>query len=149
MKLFVISALLALSSAAFAGTTQTTSAPQAQSSSPNLLPGANSPAESEALAYMKTVMRSEFLYNKKHQKYARTLMDLVGSGSFTRRMARSNRGDYTVHYSSNTEKYELTLVPTNFDDQHRSFFVDQDEKIRVEEQHPATAESPRLDTKKK
>jgi hypothetical protein len=149
MKFFVISALLALSWAASPATAQTTASPQAQISSQNLLPGANSPAESEALAYMKTVTRSEFLYKKKHQKYARTLMDLVGSGSFTRRMARPNRGDYTVQYSSNGEKYELTLVPTNFDDQHRSFFVDQDEKIRVEEQHPANAQSPRLNTKKK
>jgi opacity protein-like surface antigen len=155
MKFFVISASLALALTAAAAAAQTASPAQntapaeAQSTSQNLLPGANSPSESAALAYMKTAMRSEFLYNKKHQKYARTLMDLVGSGSFTRRMARPNRGDYTVHYSSNGEKYELTMVPMNFDDQHRSFFVDQDEKIRVDAQQPANAQSPRLDTKKK
>jgi len=148
MKIFVISASLMLALVPLAKT-QTASPAQAQSGSENLLPGANSPSESAALAYMKTVMRSAFLYKKKHQKYPRTLMDLVGSGSFTRRMARTNRGDYTVHYTSNGEKYELTLVPTNFDDQHRSFFVDQDEKIRVEEQRPANVQSALLNTRKR
>jgi len=147
MKMLVISASLMVGMAAL--TAQTASPAPTQSSSQNLLPGANSPSESAALAYMKTVIRSQFLYKKKHQKYARTLMDLVGSSSFTRRMARTDRGDYTVHFSSNGEKYELTLVPTNFDDQHRSFFVDQDEKIRVEEQRPANVQSPLLNTRRK
>ena len=113
-----------------------------------LLPGANSPAESAALAYMRTVMRSEFLYKKKHNEYPKTLAGLVGSGSMTKRLARPDRGDYTVHYKSSGEKYELAMVPKTFDDQHRSFFADDDGKIRVAEQSAATAESPVLKTKR-
>lgn len=121
---------------------------QEPSPSPNLLPGANSPAESAALAYMHTAMRSEFLYKQKHHEYARTLASLVGSGSFTRRMSRPDRGDYTVRYSSNGERYEMTLVPRTFDEQHRSFFVNEEGKIHVEDRRAATAQSAVLDTKK-
>jgi hypothetical protein len=117
-------------------------------SSQALLPGANSSSESAALAYMRTVMRSEFLYKHKHKEFARSLASLIGSGSFTRRMARPDRGDYTVHYAGNGQSYQLTLVPTSFDDQHRSFFADQDGKIRVDAQQPASAQSPLLNTKK-
>lgn len=122
--------------------------PQQPGATQNLLPGANSPAESAALAYMRTVMRSEFLYKKKHNEYPKTLAGLVGSGSMTKRLARPDRGDYTVHYKSNGEKYELAMVPKTFDDQHRSFFANDDGKIRVEEQSAATAESPVLKTRR-
>lgn len=97
---------------------------------------------------MRTAMRSEFIYKQKHKDYAKTLAALVGTGSFTKRMSRPDRGDYKVQYSSTGEKYQLAMVPTTFDEQHRSFFVDQDGKIRVEEQKPATAESPTLKTKR-
>ena len=120
---------------------------QAGSSQP-LAAGANSPAESAAILYMRTAMRSEFLYKKKHNEYARSLASLVGTGSFTKRMSRPDRGDYKVQYSSNGEKYQLVMVPNAFDDQHRSFFVDQDGKIRVEEQKSATAESSLLKTRR-
>lgn len=127
---------------------QTAPAQQQPAVPQNLLPGANSPAESAALAYMRTVMRSEFLYKKKHNEYPKTLAGLVGSGSMTKRLARPDRGDYTVRYKSDGEKYELSMIPKTFDDQHRSFFADDDGKIRVAEQSAATAESPVLKTKR-
>lgn len=141
---FLASLLLAWGAGAFA---QEQAAPAAGSQA--LLPGANSPAESAALAYMKTVMRSEFLYKQKHKQYARSLMDLVGSSSMTRRMARPDRGDYTVRYSGNGEGCQLTLVPKNFDEQHRSFFADQDGTIRVDAQKAATAQSEPLNQRKR
>ncbi|MBV8207737.1 MAG: hypothetical protein JO041_13170 [Acidobacteria bacterium] len=121
----------------------------APSSSVSLLPGANSAAESSAIAYMRTVMRSEFLYRQKHKEFARTLALLVGSGSFTRRMARTDRGDYTVRYSGNGQDYGLSLVPAAYDDQHRAFYVDQDGTIRAQEGRPANAQSPALLPKRK
>ena len=97
---------------------------------------------------MRTVMRSEFIYKKKHNEYPKTLATLVGSGSMTKRMARPDRGDYKVQYSSHGDKYQLVMLPTTFDADHRSFFVDQDGKIRVAEQSAATAESPLLKTRR-
>lgn len=98
---------------------------------------------------MRTVMRSQYLYKQKHKEYARTLMSLVGSGSFTRRMARTDRGDYTVHYASTGEAYQLSLIPAHFDEEHRSFFVDNDGNIRADAERPANAQSPLLNPKKK
>jgi len=71
------------------------------------------------------------------------LMDLVGQGSFTRRMADSKkRGDYTVNYKAEHEGYRLTMTPDAVDATHRSFFVDQSGKIKAEEDKAATESSP-------
>src|SRR5579884_2381086 len=118
----MLACFLAVGTAVFAAqVTAGQGTAQPVAAQPNLQPGANSPAESAAIAYMRTVLRSEYLYKQKHHQYAKTLADLVGSGSMTKRMARTDRGEYKVRYTSNGEKYDLVLVPATADDQHRSF----------------------------
>src|SRR5271169_2033176 len=46
---------------------------------------AHSESEAIALGYMRTVLRAQRLYNRKNNKYADSLNDLVHTGSFTRR----------------------------------------------------------------
>ncbi len=103
---------------------------------------AHSNAEAAALGYMRTVLTAERDYKKKHDGYAPTLSALVHSGSFTRRMAATDRGDYTVHYKGTKDSFTLALIPKRFDPEHRAFFTDETAKIHVEEEKPATAESP-------
>src|SRR5580692_912251 len=55
---------------------------------------ARSESEANALGYMRTVIRAQQQYFKKNDKYAPTLAELVHTGSFTRRMTETNRGDY-------------------------------------------------------
>jgi hypothetical protein len=106
---------------------------------------ARSEAEATALGYMRVVLRAEQLYKKRHQKYAPSLLDLAGTGSFTKRMARStDRGDYTVSFHRAKDGFALSLTPKQFDDQHRAFYAEEDGVIRAEEGTPATAESPKL-----
>src|ERR1043165_9591639 len=60
------------------------------------LPGdrAHSDDEALALAYMRVVIRAQNLYKKRHDHYASTLADLAGTGSFTKRMAKTtDRGN--------------------------------------------------------
>ena len=54
---------------------------------------ARSDSEANALGYMRTVIRAQQQYKKKNDKYASTLADLVHTGSFTRRMTQTDRGD--------------------------------------------------------
>jgi hypothetical protein len=133
--------LLALPALAQDGTPQT--APgvyRAKSASDK----AHSEAEFSALAYMRTAVAAQKTYYRKHKTYADSLAALAGSGSFTRRMAKPDRGDYLVHYKGKAQGYSLTLTPRHFDDLHRSFYVDQSGEFRVEEGKPATASSPPL-----
>ena len=106
--------------------------------------GAKSPDEAAAIGYMNTLIRAENLYKKKHNNYAKSLKDLVASGSFTRRMTKTDRGVYIVGYSSNGETYSISLTPKSFDEQHRAFYADEDGIIRVDPEHPANAQSPPL-----
>src|SRR5947209_11732644 len=76
---------------------------------------ARSDSEASALGYMRTVIRAEHLYQKKNDgKYATSLAQLVHTGSFTKRMAATDRGDYTVIFrphrakSKDKDGYELT-----------------------------------------
>lgn len=107
---------------------------------------ARSSAEAAALGYMRTVIYAERVYYKKHAAYATSLAGLVGSSSFTRRMTNPDRGDYTVHFTStNTGKnFSLSLAPKQFDPAHRAFFADDTGTIRVEDDEPASALSPKL-----
>jgi hypothetical protein len=105
---------------------------------------AHSSAEAAALGYMRTVTMADRLYKRKHAAYATTLAELVGHGSFTRRMINPQRGDYTVHYASTGKDYSLSLVPKQYDSAHRAFFTDDSGPIRVEDDKPATASSPKL-----
>jgi hypothetical protein len=105
---------------------------------------ARSNSEASALGYMRTVIRAQNVYQKKNGKYATSLLDLVHTGSFTRRMATTDRGDYTVSFRSHKDKdtYELALTPKQLDAQHRSFYAKDDGVIRGEEDKAADENSP-------
>jgi type II secretory pathway pseudopilin PulG len=107
---------------------------------------ARSDSEAAALGYMRTFLRAQRLYKRKNGHYATTLMELTKTGSFTRRMANPDRGDYTVKFRPHKEKdtFEITMVPKVQDTTHRSFFSDEEGKIRVSEQGEADESSPVL-----
>src|ERR1700674_1544945 len=91
---------------------------------------ARSESEANALGYMRTVIRAQQQYKKKNDKYASTLADLVHTGSFTRRMTQTDRGDYTVSFHSRKDGYELTLTPKQVDGEHRSSYANEDGVIQ-------------------
>ncbi|MFZ3265786.1 MAG: hypothetical protein WA172_17400 [Terriglobales bacterium] len=110
---------------------------------------ARSESEADALGYMRVVLRAERAYNKRHDKYAESLADLAGTGSFTRRMAHStDQGDYTVAFRPHREKgtdkegFVLTMTPKHMDANHRSFYAEDDGVIHGDDQKAADAESP-------
>jgi hypothetical protein len=106
---------------------------------------ARSEAEAGALGYMRVVLRAQREYKKRHDHFAESLPALAGTGTFTKRMARStDRGDYTVEFHGKKDNFTLAMVPKQYDDQHRAFFAEENGVIHVEEGRPATAESPRL-----
>jgi hypothetical protein len=107
---------------------------------------ARSDSEAVALGYMRTFLRAQKIYKKKNTHYATTLLDLTKTGSFTRRMAAADRGDYTVKFKSHKEKdtFEITLIPKQLDSTHRSFFSDEQGTIRGDEQKEADEDSPVL-----
>ena len=107
---------------------------------------ARSDSEAAALGYMRTFLRAQRIYKRKNNHYASSLMELTKTGSFTRRMASTDRGDYTVKFRDHKDKdeFEITMVPKQEDAAHRSFFSDQEGKIRVNEQGEATEDSPPL-----
>src|SRR5713226_8248606 len=100
---------------------------------------ARSDSEAAALGYMRTFLRAQRIYKKKNAHYATTLLDLAKTGSFTRRMVSTERGDYTVKFHPHKEKdtFEITMVPKQPDTTHRSFFSDEQGKIRADEQKEA------------
>jgi hypothetical protein len=103
---------------------------------------AKSDSEAAALGYMRTVIRAQNIYNRKNNKYAASLADLVHTGSFTKRMVNPDRGDYSVGFRPNKDGYELTLTPKQLDAEHRSFYADEDGKIHADDQGPANDKSP-------
>jgi len=103
---------------------------------------ARSDSEAAALAYMRVVVRAQKQFNKQYGHYATTLTELVHSGSFTKRMVNTERGDYTVGFKGKKDRYMLTMTPRNMDAQHRSFYADEDGKIRGDDTKPADANSP-------
>lgn len=103
---------------------------------------ARSESEAQALGYMRTVLRAEKLYKQKHEKYAKSLAELVHTGSFTRRMTKTDRGDYTVSFRPHKEGFQLALTPKQMDAQHRSFYADEDGVIHGDDQKPADEKSP-------
>ncbi len=105
---------------------------------------AHSSAEAGALGYMRTVLYAQRLYKKKHGDYATSLQALVGHGSFTRRMTKTDRGDYSVRFHSTGKEFSLSMVPKQFDAAHRSFYANEMGTIRVEDDKPATESSPPL-----
>ena len=109
---------------------------------------ARSDAEAAALGYLRTFLRAQKIYKKKNDHYATSLLDLAHIGSFTRRMVSTDRSDYTVKFKAHKEKdtFEITMVPKQFAPDHRSFFSDEEGKIRVDEQKEADDSSPILKT---
>jgi len=107
---------------------------------------ARSDSEAAALGYVRTFLRAQKIYKKKNNHYATSLLDLAHIGSFTRRMVNPDRGDYTVKFKAHKEKdtFEITMVPKQFAPDHRSFFSDEEGKIRVDEQKEADENSPIL-----
>jgi len=106
---------------------------------------ARSEAEAGALGYMRVVLRAQREYKKRHGKYAESLPALAGTGTLTKRMARStDRGDYTANFHSKKDGFELSMVPKQFDDQHRAFYAEEDGIIHGEEGKPASEDSPKV-----
>ncbi|MDP9162212.1 MAG: hypothetical protein M3O09_18555 [Acidobacteriota bacterium] len=105
---------------------------------------ARSESEGKALGYMRTVIRAEKQYNKKNGKYAKSLSELVHTGSFTRRMTATDRGDYTVTFRQSKDGYQLTMTPKQLDAEHRSFYADEDGDIHADEEKAADEKSPKV-----
>jgi len=106
---------------------------------------ARSEAEFRSIAFARTVLANEREYRKKLGRYSSSLLALAGGGrSFTKRMARPDRGDYTVTYRGGKDWFSVTLVPKQYDATRRSFFMDSSGVLRVAEGAPATAESDPL-----
>jgi hypothetical protein len=126
--------------------TQAPGTPQAPGTYQPKFPGdpARSESEAAALGYMRTVIRAQKLYDKKNDKFAVSLSDLVHTGNFTRRMLNPDRGDYTVKFHSRKDGYELTMIPRQQDAQHRSFYANEDGVIHGEESKPADETSPKV-----
>ena len=81
---------------------------------------ARSESEAQALGYMRVVLRAQREYKKRHNKFAESLPALAGTGSFTKRMARSTeRGDYTASFRSQKDGFILTMTPKQVDSEHR------------------------------
>jgi len=110
---------------------------------------ARSESEAEALGYMRVVLRAQRTYKQRHGRYAGSLAQLAGTGSFTKRMAQTtDRGDYTVsfrpHRSEDQEGFVLSMTPKQIDAERRSFYAAEDGIIRGDDQKAADADSPRL-----
>ncbi|MGH9498638.1 MAG: hypothetical protein ACRD3L_05800 [Terriglobales bacterium] len=105
---------------------------------------AHSDSEALALGYMRTVLRAQRIYNRKNQKYADSLADLVHTGSFTRRMVNPDRGDYTVGFHPHKDGFDLLLTPKQQDADHRSFYAKEDGVIHGDETKAADENSPKL-----
>ena len=105
---------------------------------------ARSEAEASALGYMRTVLYAQRMYRQKKGHYAGSLYALVGSGSFTKRMTKTDRGDYEVSFGGGGGGFVLKLTPKTFDSMHRAFYTDASGVLRCEDEKPATADSPVL-----
>ncbi len=160
LRLLVLIMLLFVAAAAWPGIqpqqSTTEPPPQAGDQQPSpastykpKFPGdpARSDDEALALAYMRVVIRAQNLYKKRHDKYAASLPDLAGTGSFTKRMARTtDRGNYTAEFHSKNkgESYTIAMIPKQYDPQHRAFFAQEDGVMHAEEGKPATEDSPKI-----
>jgi hypothetical protein len=104
---------------------------------------ARSDSEATALAYMRVVIRAQHRFNKQYGHYATSLAELVHSGSFTKRMVNTDRGDYTAAFRGKKDSFVLTMMPRQqLDAQHRSFYAEDNGKIHADEEKPADDKSP-------
>jgi hypothetical protein len=102
---------------------------------------ARSDSEAAALAYMRVVLRAQHHFEKQYGHFAMSLAELVHTGTFTKRMVNPDRGDYTVHFKGKKDSFMLSMTPKQQDAQHRSFYAEDDGKIRGEEDKAANADS--------
>jgi hypothetical protein len=129
-----------------AQTSPQTSSPPTATYQPKF-PGdpAKSESEAQALGYMRTVLRAQHAYKKRHDKFADTLEALAGTGSFTKRMAHStDRGDYTASFRPHHDGFVLTMTPKQLDAEHRSFYAEDDGAIHADDQKAADMDSPKI-----
>lgn len=106
---------------------------------------ARSESEARALGYMRVVLRAEREYKKRHNKFADSLESLAGTGSFTKRMAHTtDRGDYTASFRPHHDGFVLTLTPKQLDNEHRSFYAEDDGVIHGDDQKAADMDSPKV-----
>jgi hypothetical protein len=106
---------------------------------------ARSESEAQALAYMRTMLRAQREYKKRHNHYAESLAALAGTGSVTKRLAQSTeRGDYTVGFRSHKDGFVLTMTPKQMDTEHRSFYAEEDGAIHGDDQKAADLSSPKI-----
>ncbi len=104
---------------------------------------ARSNSEAGALGYIRVVINAQRAYYKKHNTYGTSLASLVNSGSFTRRMVNTDRGDYTARFKSDGKGFSLWMTPkASPSSTQRSFYTDDRGTIRAEEDKAAGAESP-------
>ena len=157
-QIAVIAAILLTMSLLAAAQTAETAAPAQQPAEASQTASAQTPAyqpkfpgdparsnsEANALGYMRTVLRAQKEYKKKNDTFASSLLALVHTGSFTRRMAEPNRGDYTVGFRPNKDGFDLTLTPKELSADHRSFFADESGDIHADEEKGADEHSPKI-----
>jgi hypothetical protein len=106
---------------------------------------ARSESEALALGYMRTLLRAEHEYKKRHNKFADSLEALAGTGSFSKRLAKSTeRGDYMVSFRARKDGFVLTLTPKQMDSEHRSFYAEDDGAIHADDQKAADLDSPKV-----
>ncbi|HEX8925865.1 MAG TPA: hypothetical protein VF786_08745, partial [Terriglobales bacterium] len=79
--------------------------------------------------------------------YATSLDQLVGQGSFTKRMVATNRGDYKVKFKGAAESFSLWLTPDQPQPELRAFFTDEKGKITADETKAAGPQSPPVNAK--
>jgi hypothetical protein len=103
---------------------------------------ARSDSEAAALAYMRVVLRAQRQFNKQYSHFATSLPELVHSGSFTKRMVNTDRGDYVARFDGKKDSFVLTMTPKQLDAQHRSFYAEDDFKIHADETKFADGNSP-------
>jgi hypothetical protein len=103
---------------------------------------ARSDSEAAALAYMRVVLRAQHQFEKRNDRFATSLAELVHTGSFTKRMVNPNRGDYTASFQGKKDSFVLTMTPVHLDAQHRSFYAEDDGKIHADETKAADEDSP-------
>jgi len=132
------------SSAASPGQTSPTQTSPGEPTYKAKFPGdpARSESEAAALGYMRVVLRAQRQFNKQYNHFATTLAELVHSGTFTKRMVNSNRGDYTASFAGKKDSFVLTMTPRQLDAQHRSFYAEDDFKIHADESKAADENSP-------
>ena len=106
---------------------------------------ARSDSEAQALGYTRVVLRAEREYKKRHDKYTASLEELAGTASFTKRMAHStDRGDYTASYRIHKDGFVFTMTPKQMDNEHRSFYSEEDYVIHADDQKAADLNSPKI-----